>query len=184
MKLTNSEKLILIMLSEIYEKLGIDGSAGIDPKFIKNAIYTDNTWGLEWKYTGLFPGRSSPDPVEVSEVVNYLDMWDFIEISHADLSDEDKQSLEDQVGSPFGSNVRFRGFDGNNEAEYGNIASFLILDLDRFSNFKRRAHLNSHTPMLGVYRRMYQSFEPMRRTLTSGRMTLDQLILVLKSAHR
>ena len=49
MKLTNPEKLILIMLSEIYKKLDIQD--GIDPKFVESAIYSDNTWGFEWKYS-------------------------------------------------------------------------------------------------------------------------------------
>ena len=47
MKLTNPEKLILVMLSEIYEKLGIQGET--DTKFLLNAIYEGHTWALSWK---------------------------------------------------------------------------------------------------------------------------------------
>jgi hypothetical protein len=43
MKLTDSEKLTLIMLCEIYEKLGIKGE--LDSKFVKEAIFSGNTWG-------------------------------------------------------------------------------------------------------------------------------------------
>jgi len=52
MEITNTEKHILVMLTEIYKALKIDGE--IDPQFVQNAIFTDNSWGLEWKYTGLF----------------------------------------------------------------------------------------------------------------------------------
>ena len=52
MKLTDPEKLILIMLTEIHEKLKIEN--GIDSKFVQEAIYSDNTWTMkimwiEWK---------------------------------------------------------------------------------------------------------------------------------------
>ena len=111
MNLTNSEKLILIMLSDIYEKLGIDSSSGIDPKFVKSAIFSDNTWGLEWEYTGIFSDKNEPTPPEVTEVVNFLDMWDFIERAYEKLDDAGKKELEDKVDSPFGKHVKFRGFD-------------------------------------------------------------------------
>lgn len=180
MKLTNPEKLILIMLSEIYEKLGVDGSSEIDPKFIKNAIYTDNTWGIDWEYSGLLTGSSDAEPAEVGEVVNYLDMWDFIESSYEELDAQQQKDVAEKVEA----RVKFRGFDGNNESEYMSIAKFLIVDLGRFQKFKGRENLNSHSPTIGIYRRMYLAFEPIRRTLTSGLMDVDQLVLVLKAAQR
>jgi len=72
MKLSDGEKLILFMLSELYEKLGIEGE--MDPKFIKSAICSGNTWGLKWQYTGIFDsGETKPELV--TEVANILDMW-------------------------------------------------------------------------------------------------------------
>ena len=181
MKLTNPEKLILIMLSEIYKKLDIQD--GIDPKFVESAIYSDNTWGFEWKYSGVFPSASEPTPPEVTEVLNYLDMWEFIELAYSHLDDEGKKELAAKVDSPLGKDPKFRGFDGNNEAEYIGITSFLVNDLDRFADFKGREGLNSHMPVLGMYRRMYQAFEPFRRTLIHGPLSVDQLAAILKPAY-
>ena len=176
MKLTNPEKLILIMLSEIYEKLGLDGSKGIDPKFLSEAIYSDNTWGLDWQYTGIFSDNSEPNPPEVTEVVNYLDMWSFIERAYENLNAADKKLLSDD---PDIVQTQFTGFDGNNETEYMSVARFLILQLKRFTEFKDR-DLNSHYPMIGRYRRMYSVFEPIRRNLHNRRLLLVELQSILK----
>lgn len=178
MKLTNSEKLILIMLSEVYEKLGISGQKGIDPKFVQEAIYTGNTWGFEWKYSGIFDS-SEPAPPEVNEVVNYLDMWYFIEEAYEELDAIQKADLE-QKAAPFGKNPHFLGFDGNNESEYMSTARFMMEQLDRFTKFKGR-DLNTHMPSVAGYRRMYETFEPIRRTLLNRRLTVDELASVLNA---
>jgi len=44
MKLTDGEKLILYMLSEIYEHLGIEGKTKIDSQFVKSAIHDGHAW--------------------------------------------------------------------------------------------------------------------------------------------
>jgi uncharacterized protein len=51
MKLTDDEKLILLMLSEIYEKLDVYGET--DPKFVRSTILDDMLWGLTWRYSGI-----------------------------------------------------------------------------------------------------------------------------------
>lgn len=182
MKLTNSEKLILIMLSELYEKLGIADKTEIDPKFVQSAIFSGNTWGFEWKYSGIFDS-SEPAPPEVNEVINYMDMWSFIEEAYEEFGPEQKADLE-QKASPFGENPKFRGFDGNNECEYISIARFLMEQLDRFTRFKKR-DLNSHMPSIAGYRRMYETFEPIRRTLFNRGLTVDELAQILNARrHR
>jgi len=52
MELGNAEKLILMMLCNIHEKLDIKGE--IDPKFMRSAIQSGNLWGLEWEYLGIY----------------------------------------------------------------------------------------------------------------------------------
>lgn len=178
MKLTNPEKLILIMLSELYEKANISGDSEIDPKFVQQAIYTDNTWAFEWKYSGIFDS-SEPPPPEVNEVVNFLDMWSFIEEAYEELDPKEKTDLE-QKATPFGKNPCFTGFDGNNESEFMSISRFLIRQLDRFVEFKDR-DLNSHMPSVAGYRRMYETFEPIRRTLLNRRMSVDDLAKILNA---
>jgi uncharacterized protein YfbU (UPF0304 family) len=174
MKLSDSEKLILIMLSEIYEKLQLDGE--IDPKLIKSAIFSGNTWGINWQYSGI-PFEDDDTPEIVKEVVNILDMWSFIEDSYENLSEKDKLLVEKEA-KPFGKDPKFRGFDGNNETYQMGIAMFLIDDLNRFQKYKGR-DLNSHSPSIDTYRRMYTVFEPMRLELMGDLLNAKQLIQIL-----
>ncbi|MFA5544671.1 MAG: YfbU family protein [Sphaerochaetaceae bacterium] len=175
MKITDGEKLILLMLSELYVQLKIEGE--IEPEFIQSAIYSQNEWGIPWKYSGI-PFEDQETPPKVREVLDILDMWSFIEKSYNELSDEDKLKLEKDA-EPFGKDPKFPGFDGNNESEHMNIASFLINNLGRFQIFKDRS-LNSHMPTLETSHRMLSSFEPIRNTLSLDPMTVDELIIVLK----
>lgn len=174
MKLTDGEKLILMMLSEIHEALKIKN--GVDSKFVRSAILSGNLWGLKWGLPGIFHG-SEPTPEVVTEVCEILDMWSLIERSYRGLSPEDTTLIEKEA-APLGKHVRFTGFDGNNEAEYINVAGFLVDELERFSEFKGR-DLNSHMPSLDAHRRMLTVFKPMR---TSSNLTATEIIAILK--HR
>ena len=181
MKISDGEKLILLMLSELYEKMGIQGE--IEPEFIKSAIFRDQLWGIPWKYSGI-PFEEQEIPEIAKEVVDILDMWSFIEHGYQNLSDDEKAQLVVDA-DPSGKDLKFRGFDGNNEPEHMGAASFLINDLDRFEEFKGRS-MNSHMPSIETYRRMLSAFEPMRRNLVTGCLTLPNLAAILneKNASR
>ena len=143
MKITDGEKLILLMLSELYDKLEVNGE--VEPDFIRSAIFSNNTWSIPWKYVGI-PFEEQETPEIVKEVLDILDMWSMIERSYANLSEASKQFV-DKEAAPFGKDPMFRGFDGNNESEYLGTASFLVNDLDRFEEFKGR-DFNSHCPSI------------------------------------
>lgn len=174
MKLTDGEKLIILMLTELYEKLQIDGET--DPDFLRSAIFHDQLWGIRWKYSGI-PFEPAEDPPVVREVVDILDMWSFIEFAYAKLTDEQKKRLA-EVAKPFGENPRFTGFDGNNESEYMSAAMFLVNQLDRFQEFKGR-DFNCHHPSLDAHRRMLAVFEPLRASLAYGALSVEQLAKLL-----
>ena len=176
MNIKDTDKLILIMLSEIIEHLEIEG--GIDPKFVQSAIYNGNLWGLKWQYPGIFDMEETPESV-VREVGNYLDMWSILEEGYESLSDTDREKVATEA-EPFGTDVQFRGFDGNNETTHMGAARFLIDDLDRFSRFADR-DLNSHAPSIDGYQRMYLVFEPIRRTLTGRQLGADEIIQILQA---
>lgn len=176
MKITDGEKLILLMLSELYERLNIEGE--IEPAFIKSAIFSGNLWGIPWKYSGI-PFEDQKTPEIVKKVVDILDMWRFIEADYQKLSEEDKKKLEKDA-RPFGKDPKFPGFDGNNEPEYINVASFIINELERFEEFRGRS-LNAHSATLETYQRMLSAFEPIRKNLMVGSMSLAQLTTVLKA---
>jgi uncharacterized protein YfbU (UPF0304 family) len=93
-----------------------------------------------------------------------MDMWMFLEESFTKLSPADMAKLAIEA-APFGENVQFTGFDGNNDRHYG-VATYLVEDTKRFQHIKGRG-LNSHSQSVPGYLRMYRVFEPIRATLHS-----------------
>jgi uncharacterized protein YfbU (UPF0304 family) len=177
MNLSNGEKLILIMLTEVYKKLEIKGD--VDPDFVQEAIFSGNTWGLKSKHSGIFV-TDEDNPEVRKEVIDILAMWSILESSYERLSPEDKELIKVEA-QPFGNDVKFRGFDGNNEGSYMGIASFVINHLDRFTEFKGR-DLNSHYESLDGYRRMCSVYDPM--VVASGRdLSANQIIEIIKEQY-
>jgi len=80
---------------------------------------------------------------------------------------------------PWATNIKFHGFDGNNESEKMGIANFLVKKMDRFPRFKGR-DLNAHSPTFERQRRMLRLFEPMREKLIGVKLSLAQLVDLLK----
>jgi uncharacterized protein YfbU (UPF0304 family) len=176
MKLSDGEKLIILMLADMYKSMKIKGE--FDADFISKTIWSDNLWGFNWELSGI-PFERSEDPPEVNETTNYLDMWRFLEEGYKALPVKDKEQLAKDA-EPFGTDVRFPGFDGNNERHY-HIAHYMIDDMrHRFEHFKGR-ELNSHHPSIDSYRRMYRVFEPMRAGLHNRELNLAELTAILKA---
>ena len=121
MKLSDGEKLILTMLSDIYEHLGIEG---FDPKLIRDAINDGQAWAIKWKYRGIFDIDETESDVH-HDTVDILGMWDLIERAYGNLNSADKQRIETEA-APFGKNVEFMGFDGRDETDHLSVARFLI----------------------------------------------------------
>jgi uncharacterized protein YfbU (UPF0304 family) len=174
MKLTDGEKLIILMLADLYEKLRIDGET--DPDFLRSAIFNNHLWGIRWKYSGI-PFEPAEDPTVVREVVDILEMWSFMEFAYAEKNEEQKRRLA-ELAKPFRDDPRFTGFDGNNESEYMSAALFLVNQLDRFQNFKGR-DLNCHHPSLAAHRRMLAVFESLRASLAYETLSVEQLAKLL-----
>ncbi|MBA3769509.1 MAG: YfbU family protein [Blastocatellia bacterium] len=149
MELTNGEKLIVLMLSEIYDKLHVNGE--MDPEFLRAAIFDDALWSISWKYPGI-PFKDDETPELVKEVIDILDMWSLIELSYERLPADEIDTLANEVPS-YMVPPTFRGFDGNNESQHLSTTYFVINRLDRFVEFKGR-DLNSHIQILPRYRIM------------------------------
>jgi len=180
MKLTDPEKLILVMLSEIYEKLGIRGET--DTQFLLEAIYQDHTWALSWEMPGIVQCESDETPPEVEEVMGILDMWHFVETSYESFDATEKDEVDSAVGA--GAGARFMGFDGNNETKHMSIARFLVERMGRFQHFKGR-EFNAHHPTLYFHRPMVSAFNSIRSTNSLGgdqNLSVSQVIHVL-TAH-
>ena len=176
---SDGEKLIAMMLAELIEKTGIE--IDTNSHLVQKAILGGHYWALGWEMPHVFHGHADKQS-RVGFVVDVLDMWSILEEEFEKLSDDDKAKLAAKV-DPFGKNVRFPGFDGNEEGEYHSIANFLINDLKRFSHFNDpKRTLNSHHPTLETYGKMYRAFEPIRKTLVFGKnMTVDQMATVINA---
>ena len=179
MKLTNPEKLILLMLAELHDKVGVKD--GTDTKLLTRAIYSDNTWALDWEMPGIVGDNLEPNPPEVTDVVNFLDMWLFIEEAYEKFDAPSREKVKTGA-APFGEHVTFTGFDGNNESRHMSIALFLVEDMGRFTRFKKR-DLNSHHPSIEGLRRMLDVFENIRPTLVNRRLHADEVIQLLNARH-
>ncbi|PKP76449.1 YfbU family protein [Parvibaculum sp.] len=175
-KISDGEKLILMILGDMTKHLKIKRE--IDHDFLASAIYGGHYWGLEWEYSGLFH-RHVDRRKTVSEVVDILDMWTFIERGYAELSKKEKERVETEA-KPFGKHVTFAGFDGNNEGEHRSVAQFLIDDLGRFSRFKGR-DLDSHSTSVPAYRRMLSVFLPIRPNLVGRELSASEIIEMLQA---
>ncbi len=175
LRLSDGEKLILTMLADLYKPLNVRG--GIDPTFVEDVIDGGHYWGLQWRYPGVFHGHVDKETT-LREVLDVLEMWEMIESGYESLSKEEQDRVEKEADL-LGKYVKFRGFDGNNEAEHLGIAHFLIDDLDRFTRFKGR-DLNSHIPSIDTYRRMLTVFRPLQSKLVGGEPNAEQIIALLK----
>lgn len=173
---SDGEKMLMLMMGDIYEKLQIKG-AEMDPKFLADVIYGGHYWAPKWEMNGVFHNHSD-DPMELKHVTNVLDMWSFMEEAYEVLSADEKALIVQEVG-PWASNVVFPGFDGNEEGSQMQIASFLVEKMNRFTRFKGRS-MNSHVLTFKRYSDMYRLFEPIRTTLVGKRLSVQQLIALLK----
>lgn len=171
----------LLIISLLFDLLKSDPSKReLDVDFIAAAIMGGHFWALRWELSGLFHGDAD-QPDEVTDVLNYLDMWSSIEEGYQNLSDEGKDVLEKDFGVD-GRNAIFYGFDGNTETSHMLIARFMIDRMGRFPQFKCR-EINSHMPTLGRYNHMYSVFDSIRPNLVGRRLNVSELALILQAEY-
>lgn len=179
MEIRDSEKLILLMLCDLYEKNNVVGD--IDHNFVRDAIYDHQSWAIPWRFSGI-PFNDQETPVKVKTVLDILEMWRVIEYSYSEFNSEEKTKVAEDA-SPFGRNPLFRGFDGNNETDFLVAADFIINKLGRFEEFKGR-DLNSHSPSIDGYLRMLNVFTPQFRENDGRPLSVEQLTsLLLEKVH-
>ena len=134
--LTDSERLILSNQYEILQKLNPDQAKA----------YADCQRIVQYGYRSLYSELGSFEeelPTEVyREVADVLDMFRILKSSYERL--DDKTGIQSH-------DIEFRGFDGNGSEGHFGLASFMIEDLGRWSEF-RASELNSHSYVLPGYR--------------------------------
>jgi uncharacterized protein YfbU (UPF0304 family) len=174
---SDGEKMLILMMGDVFKALEVKGPE-VDPRFLAEVIYGGHYWAPTWTMSGAFHGHIDTQR-DVRHVANVLDMWWFIELAYDRCSPEEKQEIADQVG-PRGANVKFSGFDGNNETNHLSIARFFTKHMGRFTHFSGR-DLDSHFPTDDRYSRMLRIFEPMRPSLGDSQMSVRQIVALLKA---
>jgi uncharacterized protein YfbU (UPF0304 family) len=144
--LTKQERLILSNQFRILAKLDADETDG----------YNNMVRILERGYTREYSSITSRFSEELSleaceEVVDILDMHRALSYAYIALPDKSGINADD---------VEFDGFDGNNEGEYLDYASFLINRLGYWQESRNAGDgLNSHHSTLDRYRTMLRRWK-------------------------
>ena len=180
MQLTAGEKLILTMLSEIYEHLGINVGRSTQP--LSERQSTPAIYGVCNRATREYSTSRKRTPRSLPRFATSLTCGGSSSLQLSVFSAEELDALEQAVGT-VRTNQKFYGFDGNNEHEHLSIASFLINRLDQYTDFRGR-DLNAHRHTIDGYRRMLLAFGPIRKTLGDGKMGLDDLIEIFTAKRR
>lgn len=152
MIVTDAEKLILLMLSDLHEAAGLDK---MNINFLRSAIITDNTWAINWEMPDLGLDLSDT-PQDAIDVVNFMHMWGVLEDTWNNISENKKENILEKV--KIGKNVRFPGFHSSAELKLYRIARLFVDDMGRFERYKGR-DLNSHVPMREQYEKMYSNYQ-------------------------
>lgn len=143
MKLTRYQRMILINQFSILAKLYPDEAENYEKriKVLQNGYSRHYEWLIDM-------GEDMSEEA-CSEILNILDMFSMIHTSLkncANATDDMRKSLQ------------FRGFDGNEEPDQYSYANYLMKDEGRYPWLAAEcgdSFLNSHIPVLDMYRRMY-----------------------------
>jgi uncharacterized protein YfbU (UPF0304 family) len=178
MQLTQSEKLIMIMLADVLKTIDPKRrTSGVDPELIIDAIMSNNSWAIATEYSMLLGGEDRSDDV-VGEVFDIMSMWRNIEFDISKFTPEQRAQLETRVG-PYLSKAEFDGFDGNEEEPHYGAAKFIVERMGQFDEFSGRS-LNSHANRIAKYRAMLRVYNQLDYDVKSL-MSVEQMATVLEA---
>ncbi len=148
MNLSRTERLILANQYQILEQIGPEGEREAFARF-REAL--EHGYEMEYDTIAQNVYEKGLTTDECREVVDALQVYDMLQISHAALSAADKAGINDH-------DIRFHGFDGNNETLFMAYAEYFCAD-DRFTDVVESGEMNSHYPARGRYRAMYAELQ-------------------------
>lgn len=154
MKLDIKERLALSFQLKILEKLYPE-----EKEYYANhrkAIEDGYELHYDWITEHLSEGLTSE---ECTFVLDVLDMYAAFHFSFRQLKEPKKLKEED---------VKFPGFDGNNETMHMAYTKYFIEDLDRFREIREstNGYYNSHIQMIPKYRNMLVKLKEFKRPYT------------------
>jgi uncharacterized protein len=171
--LSMKDRLIIANQLKILEKLYPEEAAEYAKhrKAIEQGYKLHYSWLTEWFYDEMSEG-------ECQEVLSILDMYRAITFSYQKA--EDKEDLEE-------SDIKFHGFDGNNEGKQFGYTLYFIVDLGRYDELRGESDypdFNSHGSVtIDDYRRMLQVWNKYKDDYYKSRphkLTIAQIKEILK----
>jgi len=149
MDLTNKERVIIANQLKILEKLYPDEAK----YYADHRKAIEYGFKLHYSWVAEHIDEDEMSEEECMEVLNVLDMHRSITYSYYRIKEKTDLALDD---------IRFRGYDGNNETREFSYTNYFITDLGRFDELRFGAEypdFNSHCPMAGKYQRMLAIWE-------------------------
>lgn len=166
MDLSKKERLLLVNQFLILEKLYPDEA----DYFEKHRIALQQGFQLHYKWIFENIWEDFPED-ECKKVLDALDLYRGIVSSFDAL--QDKDGLTE-------SEIRFPGFDGNNESHHLSYTRYFIVDLNRYEELIRGQEypdFNSHCPMLEKYTRMSSIWQSWGRPHNMTASKLRELLV-------
>jgi uncharacterized protein YfbU (UPF0304 family) len=148
---THGERIIAAMLADIGQHLKVKGN--VDFAEIESAIGHYQEWSIAQTHSHIVPDGFEMPP-HVRETHDILNMWRVLDDAIAALTPADRTKLGSLPGVP--AQPGFSGFDANNEDHY-HAAKYMIDNMGLYPERKGKP-LNSHSPTIGMYRRMYAAY--------------------------
>lgn len=169
MKLSDSERIILINQYEILARLARDEDEKKKFEFAKDCLY----YGYVDLYDEFLPRLD--EQREFREVFDILNMYRDLLNSYFQLEETDI-SIDD---------IKFKGFDGNDETDYYLFAKFLLENTEMYMEIKENNidGFNTHYRRLGKYRRQLEIWRPLskRNYLEQPYLTEEQIKQIIEA---
>ena len=172
MEMTKAERLIVLMLCDLYKSPGEDKM--FNPKLIEYAVAQGQLWALSWEYGDLLNADSTTRK-QVDLTADIMTMWQVIEAFMSRFTSDQRNEVVVATGRRL-DRIKFKGF---YEEPYRSISSFMLEELGRWPQFAGRDY-SKMFPVLEADLRMLVKYKQMRDANPLGlELTPEQVIEIV-----
>lgn len=168
MELTEKDRLILFNQLEILKHLNPEDSDRYD------VDQTILVYGYKYNYDELIEGFTEELDESISQYVfDVFQMYRSLNNSYYELSSEEKSEIDLK-------DIKFQGYDGNEEIDYYVYARFVLEELKRYDEIydNGKVKLNSHRNMMDKYNRMLTIWKSLDKRYDT--LTLHEIKQIIK----
>lgn len=132
--------------------------------------------GYKYNYDNLIQGMFDDTPDEVSKFVwEVFNMFRALYNSYHELGDDQKEKINLEE-------IKFQGYDGNEEGEYYSYSNFILEKMKRYHEIydNGKVELNSHSHMVPTYRKMLDAWVKVRDEQYT-KLTVKQINAIIEA---